>query len=439
MNYRLLITGLLLLWNPEITILDLLPDWIGFLLIAKALAPLAPSSPSAEEAATGFRKLAWISAIKALAFLPMMSLYRTEKEVTLLFTAAFAILTAIYLFPAFSNLFTAINYFSARANSQARGTGAVRLFCYVAFLLRYLLAMVPESVYLFVDKYESMAQNVAIYPLAPYRTGITILAATVSFVVGLIFLVVFLRYISSLKRDCALNEEFHRAVSSVVLSKAQAVLSAVRPAILLLTLSLLFFTRYVIEGMPIFPAFVSPVLIYIAAQTLKKCITLTKRFTVLPLLAFISGLSSYLATFVFCEKYYDKASVGYVLVKTYYRVPIVLEGISAVLFVVTILFCVVPMLNKLIDEHCGAFWETAYISHNSATAKEKQSQLFRVKLLPLFTLLCAVMNTISFAQYYTHPLLQMLSAGMGIALCIYVYHLTSSLWQSIKEKYAESK
>jgi putative Mn2+ efflux pump MntP len=131
--------------------------------------------------------------------------------------------------------------------------------------------------------------------------------------------------------------------------------------------------------------------------------------------------------------------VGYVLVKTHYRVPIVLEGISAVLFVVTILFCVVPMLNKLIDEHSGAFWETVYISHNSATAKEKQSQLFRVKLLAVFTLFCAIANTAGFALYYTHPLLQMLAVGVGISLCIFGHLLFSSILQSVKEKYAEEK
>jgi len=439
MNYRLLIAGLLLLWNPEITIFDLLPDCIGFLLIAKALAPLAPASPSAEEATAGFRKLAWISAIKAAAFLPMMSLYRTEKEVTLLFTAGFAILTAIYLFPAFSNLFAAIHYFSERANTTVRGTGAVRIFCYVAFLLRYFLAMVPESVYLFMDKYESMAQNVPVYPLAAYRTGITVLATTVSFMVGLIFLVVFLRYLSVMKRNRALNEEIYRTVSSVVHSKGQSVLAAVKPAMLLLTLSFLFLIHYVIEGMPLFPPFISPLLILVTVRILKKCITLPKRFTVFPLLASISSLLSYLVTFVFCEKYYDKASVGFILVKEQYRFPVILEGVSAVFFVITVLFCVVPVLNKLIDEHSGAFWEIAYVSHNSATAKEKQAQLFRVKLLPLFALLCAAINTVSFALYYTHPLLQMLSASTGIVLCIFCHLLFSSILQSVKEKYAEEK
>jgi len=437
MNYRLLIAGLVLLSNPELTIFDLLPDCIGFLLIAKALSPLAPVSPSAESASAHFRKLALISTVKAVALLPMMVLYTTEKEVTLLFTAGFAILTAIFLFPAFSNFFDTVSYFSERESTKVHGTGFVKIFTYITFLLRYFLAIVPESVYLYMDTYESMAQNRPIYPLVAYRAGITVLSFAISLVVGLIWLVIFLRYLKGMKRNQALNEGICLAVSSVVHTKGQTVLSSVKPTMLLISLAFLFLIGYSLEGMPIFPAFLPPLLILIAMRFVKKCITLTRRFTVLPLISTVIGFLSYLVTYVFCRKYYEKASVGFLLVKAEYRLPVVLEGLSAFFFFITVLLCIVPILNTLIDEHCGVFWETAYISHNSTTAKEKRSQRFRVKLLSWLTLLCVMTNVISFALYYTYPLLRMLSAAIGLVLYLFCHSLVFSILRSVKEKYAE--
>ena len=437
MNYRLLIVGLFFLCNPEITIIDLLPDWIGFLLIIKAITPLAPASPSAEEAAAGFRKLAWISAIKAMALLPMMSLYRTEKEITLLFTAGFAILTSIYLLPALSNLFASIAYFSERAGCQVVGTKTLSIFTFFIFLIRYLLAMIPESVYLFVDNFESISLNQPVYPLAPYRMGITLLSSAVSLVIGLIWFTVMFRYIKKLKNSHPLNAAITRLVSSVVHTRKQGILASAQPAIRCLSLSFLFFIGYSIEGLPIFPAFLTPLFITVAMMYLKRILSLTKRFTVLPLISTVMGGISYLVTFLFCERYYEKASVGFFLVKKHYSLPVILDCLSISLTTITVTLCVIPVLKIMINEHGSTFWETAYLSHNSAIAKEKHIQTLKIRLIPWLTLLCGMINMISFALFYVVPLLRIASAALGLCLFWFCKNLLSDILQSVKECYTE--
>ena len=437
MNYRLLTIGILFLFNPEITVFDILPDAIGFLCMAKALLPLAPISPSAESAMSCFRKLALVSAIKAFAFFPMMSLYSTEKEVTLLFTAGFAILTSIYLFPAFSNLFTAFSFLATRENTVIRYTGLVKLLTYAAFLLRYFLAMVPESVYLYVDTYQSMTTGHSVYPLAPYRTSITVLSVTLSLVIGSIWLTAILCYLRGMKQNLTLNQGIAKAVTEVVHTKAQTVLSSVRPTITLLSVAFLTMIGYSFDGLPIFPSFLPPLLMLIAFRLLKRSVALTKRFTVLPALSTALGFVSWLANWLFCEMYYDKASVGFVLVKEQFLVPVIFEWISTIFLIVTLLFCFLPAMLNLVDEHCGVFWETAYLSHNSVTAKERHRQAFSLKLASALSAICAIFHAVSFTLYYSHPILRLLGAAFGVALFLFCRSLFSSILQSVKEKYAD--
>ena len=436
MNYRLLATGLFFLFNPDITILDLLPDCIGFYLIAKALSNVAEISPPAEKAVACFRKLAWIGVGKAFAFFPMMSLFQSEKEITLLFTGGFSLLTAVFLFPAFHNLFAFITQFALRANTNVRGTRVVAFVSYIAFILRFFLAMVPESVYLYMDTYESISQNRPIYPLAPYRMGITVLAVTISFVIGLVWLVSILRYLSGVKRNRALNERLHLSVSFVVHSQYQTVMTSLKPSMRLMMLSFLFLIGYSIEGTPVFPDFLAPLMLLFSLSYLKRCLWLPKQFKLLPILASISGLFSFLATYLFCEQYYEKATIGFLLVRSQYLLPIVLTGVTSLTYFLSVLIVAVPALKRLINEHTGAFWETAYTCHNSAVAKERQNLHFRVALLPWLTLVCLTLGVVSFALYYVHPLLRLLSAGLGLCLYLYTHTLFSSIQQSVKEKYA---
>ncbi len=438
MNYRLLIVGFILLANPEITIIDLLPDVLGFLLIAKALSPLSPLSPSAESAIQNFRKLSLVSAIKLVAIIPMMVLYATEREITLIFTAGFAILSALYLFPAVSDFFSTFSYLADRENIRIRGTKLVKGFTLVTFLLRYFLAMIPESVYLYVDEYESNAINTPIYPLAAYRTGITVLSFTISLIIGLIWLAVVLRYMHGLRRNTSLNQEICRAIALVEHSRNQAIRSAVKPVWLLFSLSFVTLIGYTLDGMPLFPSFLFPLLLWIAIHNLRKVIPLTKRYTILPAITTILGVISFVAVWLFCELHHEKASVGFFLVKQQFALPVITESITTLFIILCLNFCVAPALTRLIEEHSGSFWEAHFVSHNAAVAKKQKNQLFYTKLVVFLSSLYTVFNSLSFALHYTYPILRLISAAAGAAISIFAWRMLSSVHQAIQEKYAEN-
>ncbi len=438
MNYRLLVLGLIFLFNPEITIIDLIPDFIGFLLIAKAMAPLSAVSPSAENAVTLFRKLAAVSGVQMLAVLPMMSVSASEPSMTLLFTTGFAVVSMLYLLPAIRDLFQSIRYFSEREAVRVRGIGFVKGFTFLSFLLRYVLALLPETVYLYADEERSFLYGTPIYPLVEYRMGITLLSAILSFLVGLVWLFAILIFIKNLKRNAALNEGIAREIASAPHSVSKTILSSVRPALLLLTVASFCTVGYTIDGMPLIPSAASPILILTAMILLRRILSLSKRNLVLPTLASVIGLLSYGSVYHFSKTYHVWSTVGFDTIKKHFLLPAATELISAVLLVLCLVFCVAPALRQLIDRHTGAFWEAAYLSHNSSVARERRRLQFGVSLSVTLLSVSALLRAVSYALYYQYPLLQFIAAFLGLGGALYTAFLLSSIRQSVHEKYTDA-
>ena len=111
-----LIAGIFFLFLPEIAILDLIPDFIGYFLIVCGLSELRDINDYFEEARSRFLKMGAFSFAKLLAFFLVMAMVLPqEKPDTLLLLAfVFAIFDFIFLLPAWNNLFEGFSYMHIR-------------------------------------------------------------------------------------------------------------------------------------------------------------------------------------------------------------------------------------------------------------------------------------------------------------------------------------
>ncbi len=438
MKYHLLILGLLFLFNPEVTIFDLLPDFIGFLLIAKALAPLAPLSPSAESAVEKFRKLAAISGIKVVAILPMMSLSSTEPEITMVFTAAFAILSAIYLFPAFSDLFASISYFAERYQTQVKGTSFVKPFTYVSFLLRYGLAFFPETVYLNVDETMSEIYQTPVYPWEPFRTGITVLAVSLSLIIGIVWLIVVLIYVGRLKKNHMLNDGIARDRTSASVPFGKVLLSSTKPALLLLTFSAFAVIAFHIDGVPLLPAAVCPLLILVAVLYVKRPLGLSNRCWILPAASFAFGIYSHFSVMSFCEAHHDRATIEFAPYQQAFLKPFVTETIASLLQAACFLFCVMPLVRKLIVSQRTEPSGTVPMTIGSSDKREQFRLSFLCIAMTIFAVLYGVAKSISYWFFYRYHGGRFLVTTVGLAFGLLAWYLFSGLRQRLEDVHQNS-
>ena len=118
MKIGYMIVGCIFLFNPFINIIDILPDFIGYLFIMRALSELSDLERNIRNARARFKSAMWVSLVKcALVFASMIF----DSTWYLILTFSFGILESMYLIPACIDLFYGISYLEERyTNHKSR-------------------------------------------------------------------------------------------------------------------------------------------------------------------------------------------------------------------------------------------------------------------------------------------------------------------------------
>ena len=107
-RFGLLICGLIFFCNPNLNIVDILPDCIGCLLIVIALTKLGDLCADIGEAKHAFTTLFWITLSKLPAMILLMWITgknASEETLWLVFTFCYAVAETVFAMRAFSLLF----------------------------------------------------------------------------------------------------------------------------------------------------------------------------------------------------------------------------------------------------------------------------------------------------------------------------------------------
>lgn len=201
----LMIAGLAVLFNPNLSILDPIPDAIGYALILFSLRHLATFAPYMGNAADAFRKLFYISLAKIPALLIMVSMGSQRITLTV-FSLSFAVLELLFLFPAFQNLFEGFFYLGSRFGCSAaiaeepRKPDAIRSMTYVFFSVKMALSTLPDFLFLF--EYDPLSGKGFTITTAQYLL-VLLIAFLATLIVGIIWLSYILPYLRAIKREQA--------------------------------------------------------------------------------------------------------------------------------------------------------------------------------------------------------------------------------------------
>ena len=100
-SFKTIAIALIFLFNPNIAVIDILPDFIGYILICMALVNLADINESLGDALSAFKKLIFIDAAKVVAILWIfgMSVTNERSSSMLLWSFTFCVLEIIFVIP----------------------------------------------------------------------------------------------------------------------------------------------------------------------------------------------------------------------------------------------------------------------------------------------------------------------------------------------------
>lgn len=437
MRYGLIVFGLFFLVNPYFWIIDVLPDFIGLLLIAKAISPIVDASPSAEEASTNFKKAAAVSIAQCGLLIPLISIVNSDVGFNMVFSFCFNILKLIFLIPAFRQLFDSFEYFAQRHAGEGKSVSIgriklTRIATGLFLMLHAFLSAFPDIVYFMVDD-SGFTEN--IYPLASYRLGVTVLCAAASLIVSVVWYCIITPHMFSLKRNVSLNIGINSDIALAVRSEKKRVMSAVSPAILCYTASLFCMISYFVDGKSAIPVYFAPIL-HIAAIVFANKVTARKRVTkAFSIIALILSLPLQLFYEAFSSSYHERALFDFNGVKDQFMIPLIFN-ILFTAFLILSLICVGIALHRIIEEHTGLYWEKEFITHNARAAREKLRNKRLSAALTFALCLSAVINTVSYLNLYKKPMFNLYAT----VICLVISLITSFLYANVKnaviEKYS---
>ena len=216
----LVILALVFLANTSFGILDLMPDFIAYLILARQFSKAAERAPYFEEARLAFRKLALITGMR----LPILIVIAAERtgdtygfDIYAVASLAFFVIETVFILSAVKNLFEGLFRLGERTDAAAlindihvakgsdMATDTFRLLTYISIIGRGFLGMLPDLFRL--TGTDERGYQTTVSPAYPY---VFICCHLIGMVIGIFWLVVAIKYVIAIRNEGlysqALNE-----------------------------------------------------------------------------------------------------------------------------------------------------------------------------------------------------------------------------------------
>lgn len=457
---RMIILGFVFLFNPEIAVIDILPDFIGYALICLGITNLSDIYYQFADAKKAFSKGILISIAKLVSFIVLIGLFSySERPVgMLLFTFAFGVLELIFLIPAYRHLFEGFLYASQRLDSNS----ALR-YAYTDKTQEKILSKYKDSETLPQNLTQKAYKRATVFlivkntlALAPELTSLInnnqytyigllrFFSVIICLVFGIFFLVKTIRYFVAIKRDTVFILQLEERYKCDVLPKGHLFVSRKISAILgcAMVSALICMNIYndEINMLPGFLFFAGAVIFFSMQNNLKKL----KTFGIVSSVAgFIASGVEWALWIVFYKNHFvgevSKFPHAY---KEYYTITAI-SALQSILFVLVILLMAIAVY-AISKQHTGKpQYEDGVIISNKVhedDLREYKKMLIILTVLAFISKLAYLFNifaspfSINFWMIEMSP---MIDTIVSVIFALYSYYVFSTIKNDSRKCYSE--
>ena len=207
----LTVLSLVFLIIPNFNIIDIFPDFVAYIILARFFSRYVEYAPYFTEAKEAFIKLAVITAAKLPAMIIMIANMGEGRDIVPLFTLAFGALEILFLFPAVTNAFSALTYLGERGSltaaikpipylGRAVSVDDARGLTYVFISVKALFNLIPDMFLLtpVAETEEEAIQALKMQALFPIAT---VISMAVILWLGIFFALLVGKYAIRIARD----------------------------------------------------------------------------------------------------------------------------------------------------------------------------------------------------------------------------------------------
>lgn len=323
--YSLLTLSFVMLFNPNITIIDLMPDFIAWFILAKLFEHAANSAVYFEEARVAFLRLGWLSLARIPAFFIVLFIRShdvLDNNIYALASLSFGVAELILLMQATKNIFAGLFHVGERTEANALiapikvserryvPAESIKEFTYFFLICKTVLYVLPDMFLLM-----RVSDRGVIIPLSSYYPYVFLASQALGYTLGTVWLIRIRKYARAVYEEGL----FNAGLNSLAREDAYAQydlkkkLRSVNRALLLISLASIStieitFNSFdgalanALNGINLMPHFIYGLLMLFALFIIKKHTTIGP-------IPFITGAAyciSAFATYAFSVSFYSK-------------------------------------------------------------------------------------------------------------------------------------
>ncbi len=221
MNIKFIIIGMFFLLNPQINIIDILPDFVGYAFIIKGLSKYSFICDDFKITYSSIKYLLVISALKIPCLAAVFAASGSNQVWLLLLAVCFGIFEVFFGMRAMGGLFDGLAYCAMRTNDDVsedksavfNGIDFMRAFSIAFVWLKTLLCILPELTLLSSENFGEVTVD-GIFSWVRYRPYFIVAAFIIVLAVGIYWFVRIYKYFKGIEKDSTylslLQERFER-------------------------------------------------------------------------------------------------------------------------------------------------------------------------------------------------------------------------------------
>jgi hypothetical protein len=346
------IAAAIFLFNPNLNIMDILPDFFGYLLLLRGLSKWADLCPGISDAVQGLNKLKWFMLLKLFT---MVLVPLVDDTFVLVMTFGFALIELIYIIPAIGRIFDGFEYFGTRFNGKSiyLNYKNVRTITFMFFYAKCILPVIPELCSLSDYDYEGYVTAGVQTDFATYKNALLIVGIFLTLIIGIMWLVNIIPYFSRIGRDTPFLERIFEQYNLEVTNNFGLVFRRALYSILIfISAGFIFFLNFWIDQINIIPNFIGAAFLIIAMIKLSKFSTGTK-LVVRVCIAFTSiSVISYAASLLFSVFYGFRSIESDFYAYDLYNFTRILSVLEYAVMLAAVCL-IIRELRRLIEKHLG--------------------------------------------------------------------------------------
>ncbi len=391
-RFSLMAISMLFLFNPNISVIDILPDFIGYILLCIALTPLADMNESFADAQSAFKKIIVIDAGKLLALFWVfgISVVSERNSSLLLWSFAFGALEMVLVIPAFAKLFKGLSELGfiydntsvvgRSGRSKKSHTDKLRALTVFFVALKALMSFLPELADLTSTEYY---ENYGMINLYRYIGIMRFLAFVPVFIVGIWWLVRAIVYFHRVSRDTAFCNSLEALYFERVNGKVGIFVKRnISISFFVFIAACIFSFDFRFEQVNVIPDFVAGILLVVFFAIVSKRTRLKLAFPLLFSVAYtlISTLA-YVSEISFFKEFSYSAVDRDMEARNAFIAMAISNIVSTLVFAVCIVLAM-NAISAIVEQHTGALAlsDTNAESQNKITESIKAEKRMYIKL-----------------------------------------------------------